>query len=326
MSDTTSTEIIVPAEQNQPPAPQALADLRSAGMLMPVQKMERALAEYTDRRDTFRQWLLSQLKSGIHYGFPPTTEPISQMRDGVRWYQQGKGDRATWYPETQWRPKPSLYDAGAQFLIDLMGVRAEYEPDLGAWEMSGKAANRYFYRCRLFSRATGELLGEGIGACQASNESRADQSSNAAIKKAKKSSLVSAVKDTYGLSDLFTQDAPPEEPPVDQPKPKADAPKAAPRGQQVTMDELTALKTDWQAVFQCDDKEQFREWVSKTVGLPMQHALSRSAWDKDKLRVARLAIEQEITRQMAETGAKSDDTEHPPGQLFDNYDERNSLP
>src|SRR6478672_710147 len=80
------------------------ADLRHAMMSLPVEHQATMLAEFKERRDYFREWLLKQLRQGLHYGIPPGCEPKRDAQGNLK-------DN----PE-QWTHKPTLYAAGADFI------------------------------------------------------------------------------------------------------------------------------------------------------------------------------------------------------------------
>ncbi|MBA4019146.1 MAG: hypothetical protein C0483_18425 [Pirellula sp.] len=188
-----------------------LADLRDNALSVPVEQMVAALDEYVDRRAAFYEWLLRQLEQGVHFGVPPGIN-VSTNVDPKRW-----------------RTKPSLYKAGADFICDLMGLRDEYEADLATWEMMGKPTDTLYRRCRLYSRSNDKLIGEGTGA-RKNFDKKMD--ANGSIKMADKNAKVAATINSYGLSDLFTQDIddnqPPEHP---EPKQRGSAPQPKTRGQ-----------------------------------------------------------------------------------------------
>lgn len=200
----------------------ALVDLRKQAMSLDVETMQAALIDYQERRNTFRRWLLSQMIEGVHYGFPPGCRQQSNVS------------------EKQWKAKPSLYKAGAEFVTDLMGLRQEYVADPDGVKMLTRGdAAVCVYKCRLMSRQTGELVGEGIGAGKLGDKS-ADH--NKTIKDAQKRAMVAAVLNTYGLSDLFTQDiedlAKPE---AEQPTPREGAPIAQPRSERLKTEDIKKL-------------------------------------------------------------------------------------
>ena len=230
---------VVPAVQKLPPA----ADFREAAMLAPVEVMKQGLAEYDERRKTFRDWLLAKMQPGVHFGFQPGCEPRLDANDNII---DRKGHVV---PKGQWQAKPSLYKAGAELVVDVMRVRDEYEVDEGLWKQLGGKVGMLVYRCVLRSRETGAILGEGRGAFSVGEKS---MEGNAAIKMGKKRSLVDAVLSTYALSDLFTQDLEDMQPPkVENPEHNAAAPKTPPRAARPPMrsaDDQETLKKDVLAV------------------------------------------------------------------------------
>lgn len=212
------------ATVEQPQAPPA-NDLRHAMMTLPVAVQNNFLAQYKASRDNFREWLMSQLIEGVHYGIPPGCEPKTKEINGVMhigvWNKKKDGGKGgfEWYPPSQWRAKPSLYAAGADFVCDIMGVRDEYETDLAAWQQMGSKPGNAVVKCRLISRATGEVIGESHGGYYHQYDP------NNAMKMAAKCSKVGAVINAYDLRDLFTQDVAP------QPNVNPDADESAPKEQ-----------------------------------------------------------------------------------------------
>lgn len=134
--------------------------------------------------------------------------------------------------------KPTLLKPGAEKIVLSFGCRSEFvldhcieDPDRRVqwrkrskewygpkggrrfkWkESEGESIGFYEYRytCRIFSRETGELLGEAVGVCSTMESKYVDRprdSQNTAAKMAQKRALVAAVLMTFGLSDQFTQD------------------------------------------------------------------------------------------------------------------------
>lgn len=166
--------------------------------LMPVEQQQVVLAEYKLRRDCFRDWLRKQLQQGVHYGYPPGCEPREGVQNGVK----GAFVKGKFVPASQWTFKPSFYDAGAAFLVDLLKFRCEYEADPVAWAQGGSKVGHYHTNCTIFSRTTGDKLGQGVGAYKVDNQ----HDDNAAKKMAKKCAKVDAVLEVLALKDLYTQD------------------------------------------------------------------------------------------------------------------------
>ena len=57
------------------------------------------------------------MTEGIHYGYPPGCAPQLEARGGVPGFITKVRGEELWYPQTQWRHKPALYLAGAEFVI-----------------------------------------------------------------------------------------------------------------------------------------------------------------------------------------------------------------
>ena len=180
----------------------ALADLRQAAFTMPVPLLRQALAEYDEQRQELRDFLLSKMQEGVHYAYPPKLEPKYDEHGNMKVWNKQSNSYDLVSPKN-WRPKQSLYKAGGEMVCDLMGVRCEFSADAEAWHQLGSPKETFVMVCRLHSRATGELLGEGRGV---RNVGQKGGDANNAIKMAQKCAMVDAVLTTYGLSDLFTQD------------------------------------------------------------------------------------------------------------------------
>lgn len=259
----------VTAPREPTPELGALATFREAFMGMAPEDMKLALAEYAAARKTFFAWLMGQLVKGIHYGYPPDCKPeLDEEGCILQWKRDKQTDK--WnqiaIPKEQWQAKPSLYKAGAQLIVELMGVRAEYEADVAAWQQLGSSSGMVVLACRILSPA-GEVIGQGLGSFTVGEKK---MGANSALKMAKKRALVDAVLDTWGLADAFTQDL--DDPDTMRPKhpnPKAatDAPQSAPRAERITSEQLTNLKDVWkERQGEPVGWSQFQKWVEQTVG------------------------------------------------------------
>lgn len=276
--DSNTTLATIPPDTNQH------ADFRSKLMTLPVEKMTEILTEYEARRKAFRVWLLSQMTQGVHYGFPPGCVPKFD-RDGNMLVWNAKSSKNDVVPPEQWTARPSLYEAGADLLIDLLMFRPEYEADVGLWTQMGSLPGRFFIKCKLFDKTTGELKGEGVGASQAEADknTRLGQPVNAAMKIGKKRAKVDAVKNALGVSDLFTQDLEDDDAtPPKPPQPKPDSAKAQPRDERVTADELKSLferiRQSWQGI----TKEELAT-VCRQNGGAVTDPLKPSSWNREQL-------------------------------------------
>lgn len=277
--ENNTTLATIPPDTNQH------ADFRSKLMTLPVEKMTEILTEYEARRKAFRVWLLSQMTQGVHYGFPPGCVPKFD-RDGNMLVWNAKSSKNDVVPPEQWTARPSLYEAGADLLIDLLMLRPEYESDVGLWTQMGSLPGRFFIKCKLFDKTTGELKGEGVGASQAEADknTRLGQPVNAAMKIGKKRAKVDAVKNALGVSDLFTQDLDDDAGTGEQPNPpttKPDAAKAKPRDERVTPDELRALFTRVRQSHEGISKEDLAKLCRQNGGA-VSEPLKPDSWSREQ--------------------------------------------
>jgi len=214
------TEIVTVEFESAP-----LMAFGAAGIgLAPVEQQAIILAEFDARRDFFRKWLLAHLVEGLHYGFVPGCEvEYDEHGNMVQWVfnrRTSQRERKV-VSKKQWRAKPSLYKVGAQLLIDLLGLRDQYESDLDAWKMLGEPKGTFVRSCKLF-RGDGRMIGEGTGAFRVGEKHMEENSS---IKMADKRAMVAAVLNSIPVvADLFTQDM--EDSDRGKAKPKDDRPKA----------------------------------------------------------------------------------------------------
>lgn len=246
-----------------------LSDLRSQAMNVPTPIMREALAEYAERRQAFREWLMSQLERGLHYGFPPGREPKDEDPD-------------------RWRKKESLYKAGAELICDLMGARDEYDfLQAESTQLSGQNKTAVAFRCRLVSRANGTLIGEGIGARVVG---AMGMDANGSVKMAQKNAKVAAVLNSYGLSDLFTQDEEDQSPPRENPNRNASAPRVKPRGERTDDKPIMSLSLRWKKVAPNPDRDGFLRFAQKHAGREFD-AGDAKQWTLTDMQAVSLAVE-----------------------------------
>jgi hypothetical protein len=259
--------------------------LRQQLMSVPVVQQKEILAEYQERRKSFREWILSNMREGLHYGYPPGCVPKLDDSGNMLVWNKDK-NRNDVVPKEQWQAKPSLYEAGADLLIDLLMYRSEFLAATDIQQQIPELKDRFVIRCTLFDRS-GKKVGEGIGAAVADNlGKRNGQGLNLALKLSKKRAKVDAVKNTLGISDLFTQDTEDldDDPPVP-PKQKPDAAKAQPRGQRVTSEEIKALSARWRTKFPKGERtneqwaEAWFECVRKNGG-PREDITNAGSWNR----------------------------------------------
>lgn len=104
--------------------------------------------------------------------------------------------------------KPVLLLPGAEKIVHSFDTHPEYMNDVATWEMLSKPSNTVFFICNIVDNETGKVIGQGRGACTIGEKFglQAARDTNGAVKIAKKRALVDAAKDTFMLSDRFTQD------------------------------------------------------------------------------------------------------------------------
>lgn len=151
------------------PQPQKppIDDVRSLILAMPSETIEAALVEFSNRRESFRDWLRGQLKEGVHFGYikPLVTRDIGGEPhwQSKKWNKKESRYDEAWTSFKTYAPKPSLYKAGADFVVELMNIRDEYSADMDAWAQLGSPKGTFVTKCKLFSKATGQFIGEGRG-------------------------------------------------------------------------------------------------------------------------------------------------------------------
>lgn len=258
----------LPAIREAPvdPAPRgsALATLRDNAMSVPVEQMQIGLAEFADRRKCFRDWILSQMVEGLHFGFPPGCEPkwVDARNQAVRSQAEAVG---TWgkdgtIPFSSWLPKKSLYEAGADFVCEVAGIRAHTYPSNDGWIQAGSIPNNFVVNCDLISRTTKEVLANGLGA--QTTEKEQTKTANAALKKAAKRATVAAVLNWLGLRDLFAEQLDPEKALHENPTAAVDAPRAHPRADRVTTEQIIPLVERWKSVRPPEDRKKIELWAA----------------------------------------------------------------
>jgi hypothetical protein len=98
--------------------------------------------------------------------------------------------------------KPSLWKPGAEKIVGMLGFRAHW-PDLELAMTNLQAgAELIVLRCLILD-SNGSTMSEGIGSRRIGQDY---DDANKALKMAKKSSLIDAVLNCAGLSEIFTQD------------------------------------------------------------------------------------------------------------------------
>lgn len=254
LAPVANTEIAIAA----PPQPgRTMLDFREGVMEMSIPVMQHYLAEYADWRKAFRQWLLSIMVEGVHYGWAigfspkwcdekgkPLAEEVATHTKVWKKNKGGEGGNDVLTPITEWLPKRNLLLAGADLVCDVLWVRDEYEADMQTWEQLGKKPGLIVKRCKLYSKINNKFIGEGSGGRENGEKF---MGMNSSIKMAENSAKRCAVLNAYGLRDLFTQDMedPPGPPKRESPAADPTAPTSAPRGERITAEQVAELSARW---------------------------------------------------------------------------------
>lgn len=246
-------------------------DLPNDVLALPVPKMGEFLDEFADRRKYFRSWFLRQMVEGVHYGFPPGTEPKYDEDGNVLVRSKG---RMLKVPVSQWKPRHCLYEAGADYAIELQRWRAQYTFCKELWEQLGSDPQLICVRCELLN-SRNDVIAEAVGTA---NRSDHWGNPNTTAKIARKRAKVSAVRDALAFSDLFTVDLEDTQqadvPQVyDNPERSTETPRTAPRAARKKqpnelaqrMGELSARYRDMFT----DDRDAFMSFLTVAVGRPI---------------------------------------------------------
>ena len=265
--------------------PPAVIEDGGDGMaIAPVEVMKGALADYKDRRKAYLDWIQEQFIEGIHYGVPPGCEPERDGQGRVLIWSKKASGKVLLDPK-QWVPRYTLYDAGAQLIIDLpfwtgsrlVKLKAEYETDLAAWEQLGKPAGVFVRRCRLFVAGSDILVAEGTGACGVGG-GKGGKDANAAVKMADKCARVAAgINVNPAIRERFTQDQDDAKQKAAMRRTDTDTdtaqPTPPPAGTSYVTKQWNQLKRDWVRARYGDEQpdavlvaKQLPRWVASVLG------------------------------------------------------------
>lgn len=123
-----------------------------------------------ERRTVMREFVQNQLTRDLDFGVIPGTK------------------------------KPTLYKPGMERIFSLLGIRTELEKDEATLSMITQE-NVVAYVCRAYSLKTGQLLGEGRGACSVDEKGLVNTTVKIAEKRARMDCCLN-----MGFSEYFTQD------------------------------------------------------------------------------------------------------------------------
>lgn len=206
----SSPDEIVQGEEETPknlPAtvPQPLPPSREiiGGMLRPVARPEEIL----EAQEQTRVFIAEALKDGRDYGTIPGTQKPSLYKPGAERTSLAFGcharfsilerevdhDRLNQYVKREWEWHPEI--RGKKIWTETPG--------------ESHGLYRYVMGCELVHRASGFIVGSGVGSCSTMEAKYIDRPrdlENTVLKMGKKRAFIDAVLTTFGLSEQFTQD------------------------------------------------------------------------------------------------------------------------
>lgn len=255
---------------------------------MSMAQLDEHLAALDAKRDRIQEWLYAHFTRGVHYGIPPGCGPGEISEDGYYETYTKKGGKQRVHI-SQYKPKDSLYKAGASLACDLFGVTVRAMPDDTLNAISNKGDRATFtFRTEL---CKGDIVAAvGVGSCSIGEKGF---DSNQAMKQAKKRSLVDAVLQLPFMADLFEaeefqpppKDAPEMDPSAPDHTPTRDERKAT--GFFATKDFQTLWHT-YEAIYPKRGKVRFLKDCSDIVKADMK---VESKWTLDAVTVIRESLQ-----------------------------------
>jgi hypothetical protein len=186
MTDKTEPSAVPAVVNNviEPSTPQ----VRSAFDLAP-QQFKAGLDRRKKNRDALMAWIRESLVEGTDWG-------------RIHVIKKDQCDAGKYCSNPYHFSKPSLWKAGAEKIAGMMGLRPTWANLDEEIELVRTGAQIVILKAQLLDLG-GSVVSEGIGA-RGLNQDNGDV--NKSLKMAKKSSLIDAVLNAGGLSEVFTQD------------------------------------------------------------------------------------------------------------------------
>jgi hypothetical protein len=230
--------------------PGKAVEIRSAFDIKPS-SFKAGLERRGKNRDALMAWIRDALVEGTDWG-------------RIHVVKKESCDKGKYCDNPYHFSKPSLWKAGAEKIAGMMGLRATWpnlDDELNALRGGG---NMILLKCQLLDMA-GNTVSEGVGARGLKQDY---DDPNKALKMAKKSSLIDAVLNAGGLSEVFTQDV--EDMPPDQfpeggsdPYQKGEdrVDHALPRGNVNPVSTHCPIGREWKGVPWTEVDSGFLEWI-----------------------------------------------------------------
>lgn len=174
-------------------------------ILRPIAPMK----EIVEAKNELDELIVKSLQDGLDYGQVPGAKKTDKKRI---LYKSGAERVNGWHGVV---PRYEIIEREIKHDVVVPYRKKKYnnahDNDRSYTEVDGESLGlyRYVIRCMLVHRATGEIIGEGLGGCSTLESKYIDRPrdlENTVLKIAKKRSYVDATLTTYALSDRFTQD------------------------------------------------------------------------------------------------------------------------
>lgn len=226
MTAAVKPDASAPAADQQPGAVAVIEKPLPAKSIMRLLRPVAEPAEIVQAQNEARALVHQSLKEGRDYGKIPGTDKPTLLKPGAERVALGFG---CYYGEPIIVEKEIDHDREVKWTKRKKQWKNRFRGDREFdWvEEAGVSLGlyRYVVRVQVINRDSGQVVGEGIGACSSMESKYIDRprdSENTILKMAHKRAIVAACLVTFGLSDEFTQDvedlqngaAPKDEPPI----------------------------------------------------------------------------------------------------------------
>lgn len=243
--------------------PSQATGIQAGSLLRPLAKPEEVMAAQNETRELVKQ----ALEKDRDYGIIPGTKKGTLYKAGAERLNAAFGAAATF----------EVVEAEIDHDRHIQWTKRKKDKETEVWtEVSGESRGlyRYVVCCELVSRATGEVIAQGVGACSTLESKYVDRprdTENTIVKMAQKRALVAATLIAYGLSDQFA-DIDDDGGSSGDSKSKR-APKAGPKTSAPSCPKCGGEMWDnrpkgWKPDFRCRDKDNCGHEMNEAVAPP----------------------------------------------------------
>lgn len=278
-------------QQLEQPAESGMIATKSIFDIAPGQ-FKKGLERRQQNRTALFEWLQANLVDKVDYG-------------RIHVVKKDKCPHGQFCTNEYHFSKPSLWKSGAEKITGMLGLRVVW-PDLEEAKHGLKRGEKVIIlTCNVVNDA-GQVLSEGMGA----RGLEADYNDiNKAIKMAKKSSMIDAVINLGGMSEVFTQDVEDMDPEkICEQDPFN--PHEEPTGDYFKRDKLPPLEThcpigkDWKGKPWSEVDVNFIQWIIKTID-DKPDLVSRAKKELASRGDGRSEAERRADEAVRETGGKT---------------------